>query len=268
MTNAEMAKIMREIAFFLDMEEVPFKPRAYEKAAYAIEALDASLDKIYRRGGIKAVEEVPGVGKSIAEKLVTLIGTGKLPYYEDLRKKSPVDVEHLTAIEGLGPKKIKVLYDQLGIRTVDNLEHAAMEGKIHQLLHFGEKSEQKIVKGISFFKKSGSRYPIGAILPLIREIIHHTGTPGLQDRPQGAGLGEFRLIVNQRMLLATTIEEGLQQVALRIVHRDGNPVDQGYPTFQNRMDRFQLFREGNVSIQIVESIPLERAPFLKGGASA
>lgn len=170
MTNAEMAKILREIAFFLDMEEIPFKPRAYEKAAYGIEALDTPLDEIYRQGGIKAVEEIPGVGRSIAEKLVTLIETGKLPYYEGLRLKSPVDVEHLTAIEGLGPKKIKVLYDQLGIRTVDDLERAAMEGKIHPLPHFGEKSEQKILKGISFFKKSGSRYPIGMILPLIRNI--------------------------------------------------------------------------------------------------
>ncbi|WP_202882346.1 DNA polymerase/3'-5' exonuclease PolX [Candidatus Manganitrophus noduliformans] len=170
MTNAEIARILREIAFFLEMEEIPFKPRAYEKAAYAIEALDAPLDEIYRRGRIKAVEEVPGVGRSIAEKLVTLIETGKLPYYEGLRLKSPVDIEQLTAIEGLGPKKVKVLYDQLGIRTVDDLERAALEGKIHQLPHFGEKSEQKILKGISFFKKSGSRYPIGVILPVIRDI--------------------------------------------------------------------------------------------------
>lgn len=170
MTNAEVAKILREIAFFLDMEEVPFKPRAYEKAAYAVEALDAPIDEIYRRRGIKAMEEIPGVGKSIAEKLATLIQTGKLPYHEALRKKSPVDVARLAAIEGLGPKRIKLLYDQLGIRTVDDLERAAMEGKIHSLPHFGEKSEEKILKGISFFKKSGSRYPIGAILPLIRDI--------------------------------------------------------------------------------------------------
>jgi DNA polymerase (family 10) len=170
MTNAEVAKILREIAFFLDMEEIPFKPRAYEKAAYAVEALDAPIDEIYHRGGIKAVEEIPGVGKSIAEKLITLIETGQLPYHEALRKKSPVDVEHLAPIEGLGPKRIKFLYDQLGIRTVDDLERAAMEGKIHSLPHFGEKSEEKILKGISFFKKSGSRYPIGAILPLIRDI--------------------------------------------------------------------------------------------------
>ena len=205
MTNAEMAKIMREIAFFLDMEEVPFKPRAYEKAAYAIEALDAPLDEIYRRGGIKAVEEIPGVGRSIAEKLVTLIETGKLPYYEGLRIKSPVDVEHLTAIEGLGPKKIKVLYNQLGIRTVDDLERAAMEGKIHQLPHFGEKSEQKILKGISFFKKSGSRYPIGAILPLIHEIEKRLEkVPGMRRVAVAGSIRRWKETIGDGDLLAVS----------------------------------------------------------------
>lgn len=80
MTNAEMGEILREIAFFLDMEEIPFKPRAYEKAAYAIEALDTPLDEIYRRGGIKGGGGDSRVGKSIVEKLVTLIKTGKLPW--------------------------------------------------------------------------------------------------------------------------------------------------------------------------------------------
>lgn len=209
MTNAEIAKILREIAFFLDMEEIPFKPRAYEKAAYAIEALDAPLDEIYRRGGIKGVEEIPGVGRSIAEKLVTLIETGKLPYYEGLRLKSPVDVEHLTAIEGLGPKKVKVLYDQLGIRTVDDLEHAALEGKIHQLPHFGEKSEQKILKGISFFKKSGSRYPIGVILPVIRDIERRLEkVPGVKRLAVAGSIRRWKETIGDGDLLAVSNDPG------------------------------------------------------------
>src|SRR5437016_3793959 len=118
MTNAQIARIMREIAAFLDMEGVPFKPRAYEKVAYAIEAVDEPIAEIYRRGGIKAVGEIPGVGKSIAEKIVTLIESGRLPYYEELQAKTPVDVAGLMAIEGLGPKNIKTLYAELGIRTV------------------------------------------------------------------------------------------------------------------------------------------------------
>jgi DNA polymerase (family 10) len=170
MTNAEIARVMREIAVFLDMEGVPFKPRAYEKVAYAIEAVDEPIADIYRRGGIKAVEEIPGVGKSIAEKIVALIERGRLPYYEELRRKTPVDVAGLTTIEGLGPKNIKALYEELGVRTVEDLEKAALAGKIRALPHFGEKSEQKILKGIGFVKKSTGRFPLGAVLPLMHDI--------------------------------------------------------------------------------------------------
>jgi len=170
MNNAEIARIMREIAILLDMEEVQFKPRAYEKAAYAIEALDQPVAEMYRQGGMKAIESIPGVGKNIAEKILTLIETGRLPYYEDLKQKTPVDLANLTAIEGLGPKMIKALYDHLGIKTVEELEKAAQEGKIRHLPHFGEKSEQKILKGIAFLKKSSGRFPLGVALPLVLEI--------------------------------------------------------------------------------------------------
>ena len=170
MSNADIARIMREIAIYLDMAGVQFKPRAYEKVAYAIEAVDEPLTEVYRRGGLKAICDIPGVGKSIGEKVVTLIETGSLPYYEELRSKVPVDLAGLTAIEGLGLKMIKVLYQELGIKTVDDLEKAALAGKIRDLPHFGEKSEQKIIKGIGFVKKSTGRFTLGAVLPLIAEI--------------------------------------------------------------------------------------------------
>jgi DNA polymerase (family 10) len=170
MTNADIARIMREIAIFLDMEGVAFKPRAYEKVAYAIEAVDEPIADIYKRGGIEAVEAIPGVGKSIAEKIVALLETGKLAYYEELRKKTPVDVTGLSAIEGLGPKNIKALYHELGVQSVADLERAALAGKIRDLPHFGEKSEQKILKGIGFLKKSSGRFPLGTVLPLMHDI--------------------------------------------------------------------------------------------------
>jgi DNA polymerase (family X) len=170
-SNADIARVLREIAVFLDMDGVAFKPRAYEKAAYAVEALDAPLAERWARGGVQAVEEIPGVGTSIAEKIVTLLETGKLPYYEELRRKVPVDVAGLTAIEGLGPKHIKTLYQDLGIRSVADLERAARAGKIRALAHFGEKSEQKILKGIGFLKQRSGRFPLGAVLPLIDDLV-------------------------------------------------------------------------------------------------
>lgn len=187
MTNADIARVMREIAVFLDMDGVPFKPRAYEKVAYAIEAVDEPIAAIYKRGGIKAVEEIPGVGKSIAEKIVALIETGRLPYYDELHKKTPVDVAGLTAIEGLGPKNIKTLYHELGVRTVADLEKVALAGKIRELPHFGEKSEQKILKGIGFLKQRSGRFPLGAVLPLMTEIEARLGGLGGVQRVTIAG---------------------------------------------------------------------------------
>ncbi|MFN8626602.1 MAG: DNA polymerase/3'-5' exonuclease PolX [Candidatus Binatia bacterium] len=169
-SNADIARIMREIAIYLDMDGVPFKPRAYEKAAYAIEAVDEPLTEVFRHGGLKAICEIPGVGKSIGEKIAILIETGSLPYYDELREKTPVDLTGLTAIEGLGPKMIQVLYHELGIKTVDDLERAAQGGRIRDLPHFGEKSERKILKGIGFVRKSTGRFTLGAVLPLIEDI--------------------------------------------------------------------------------------------------
>jgi len=170
MKNFEVVKILSEIAIFLEMDEVQFKPRAYEKAARSIEALEKDVEEIYKKGGIKALMEIPGVGRNIAGKLEELITTGKLRYYEELKKKVPVDLESLSRIEGLGPKKIKILWQKLKIKNIDDLEKAALAHKISKLPGFKEKTEQNIIKGIEFAKKSKGRYILGFALPLIRDI--------------------------------------------------------------------------------------------------
>lgn len=170
MKNFEIAKILNEIAIFLDMDDVEFKPRAYEKAARSIESLEEDVEDIYKKGGIKALMEIPGVGQSIAEKIEELIKTGKLKYYEELKKKAPVDLESFSGIEGLGPKRIKVLWQKLKIKNIDDLEKAVLGHKISKLEGFGEKSEEKILKGIEFARRSKGRYILGFTLPLIRSI--------------------------------------------------------------------------------------------------
>jgi len=170
MSNFDVVKVLSEIAIFLEMDEVQFKPRAYEKAARSIEALEEDVEEIYKKGGIKALMEIPGVGRNIAGKIEELIKTGKLKYYEELKKKVPVDLENLSRIEGLGPKKIKILWQKLKIKNIDDLEKAALAHKISKLPGFKEKTEQNIIKGIEFAKKSKGRYVLGFALPLIRDI--------------------------------------------------------------------------------------------------
>ncbi len=170
MKNQELANILYEIADFLEMEGVAFKPYAYQKAAITLESLEENVEEIYKKGGIKALEEIPGVGKSIAEKIEEYLKRGKIKYYEELKKQTPVKVEELTAVEGLGPKRVKVLYQKLGIRNLKDLERAAKSHKISLLFGFDEKTEKNILEGIAFLKRSKGRFLLGEILPRVKII--------------------------------------------------------------------------------------------------
>jgi len=169
-SNQEIAEILKEISILLEMQDVEFKPRAYEKAALAIESLSENVFDMYKKGGLKLLEEIPAVGKAIAEKIEELLQTGKLKYLEDLKKQTPVNLKELLQIEGLGPKSIKKLYQKLGIKNLADLEKAAKQNKIAQLEGFGEKSQQKILKAIEFAKKSSGRFVLGFITPLALKI--------------------------------------------------------------------------------------------------
>ncbi len=169
-SNEHISKILREIAVYLEMQNVPFKPRAYEKAAVAVADISDDLRDLYEKGGIKAIEEIEGVGASIAEKIEEIIKTGHLKYYEQMKKKTPVDVSSLMSVEGLGPKKIKKLYSDLKITNVEELERAARSRKIRNLENFGEKTEENILKSLEFLRSSGGRFILGYIMPDIRKI--------------------------------------------------------------------------------------------------
>src|SRR5579862_6350463 len=170
MKNWEVERVLNNIAILLEMDNVQFKPRAYEKASRSIEALEEDVEDIYRRSGIKALMEIPGVGESIAEKIEELIETGRLEYYDKLKEKVPVDLDSLSGVEGLGPKKIKSLWQELQIRNIEDLENACLDHKVCKVPGFQEKTEQNILKGIEFAKRSKSRSILGFTLSFIREI--------------------------------------------------------------------------------------------------
>jgi len=170
MTNQEIAKILYEISEYLEMEDVAFKPRAFEKAGIVIESLEEDISEIYKKGGLKELKKIPSVGKAIGEIIEDLIETNKSKYYERLKKKTPVKLGELIAVEGIGPKMIKKLYTDLGIKNLKDLEKAAKANKIRKLKDFGEKTESNILQGIEFLKKSGGRFILGFIMPDIRKI--------------------------------------------------------------------------------------------------
>ncbi len=170
MKNQEIAQIFYKIADFLKMEEIQFKPSAYRKAAVALESLEKDIQEIYKEGGNKSLEKIPGVGKSIAKKIEEYLKTGTIKYYKILKKKIPVKIEELIMVEGLGPKKVKILYQKLGIKNLKELEKAAKVHKIASLFGFDEKTEKNILEGITFLKRSKGRFLLGNILPMVEEI--------------------------------------------------------------------------------------------------
>ena len=171
MNNQELAKIFYEIATYLEMQDVAFKPQAYEKAALGLETLTDDVSEIYKNQGIKGLKEISGVGQNIAEKIIEYLKTGKVKEHQALRKKMPVDLEGLTSVEGIGPKMVRDLYKHLKIKNLKDLEKSAKAGKIRKLPHFGLKTEQNILEGIAFLKRSRGRFLLGEILPTVYEII-------------------------------------------------------------------------------------------------
>lgn len=170
MKNQEIAQILYKIASYLEMEDVVFKSIAYQKVALNLETLKEDVEEIYKKGGKEALKKIPGIGKNIAERIEEYLKTGKIKYYQDLKKKIPVNIEELTAVEGLGPKMVKILYQKLGIKNLKDLEKAAKAHKIAPLFGFGEKTEKNILEGIAFLKRSKGRFLLGEILYQVKEI--------------------------------------------------------------------------------------------------
>ncbi|MFH0979429.1 MAG: helix-hairpin-helix domain-containing protein [Candidatus Roizmanbacteria bacterium] len=169
--NRKLAEIFSHIAQYLEMDDVPFKPAAYEKTSLVLLSLDRDVSEIYKQGGCKALLDIPSVGDAFSKKIEEFLKTRKVATYEKLKKKFPVDLEGLGQIEGLGPKKIKVLYQTLGIRNQEDLERAIEKHKIATLFGFGEKTEENFKQGLVFLKHQKNHIPLKKILPEANKLI-------------------------------------------------------------------------------------------------
>ncbi|MFZ5448041.1 MAG: DNA polymerase/3'-5' exonuclease PolX [Thermodesulfobacteriota bacterium] len=171
MKNKEIAKIFNEIAEYLEMEGVQFKPYAYQKAALTLETLKSDVEDLYKQGGLKALKSIPGVGESMARKIEEYLTTSRIQYYEDFKQKMPINLDEIVGVEGVGPKKAKLLFEKLGIKTLEELEEAAQAHKIAPLFGFGEKTEKNILQAIEFLKGSKGRFLLGEILPIANHVL-------------------------------------------------------------------------------------------------
>src|SRR5256885_2206175 len=161
MTKSQIAEVLEEIATLLELkDENPFKIRAYANAARSLETFGGNLSDLQDE---EALAKIPGIGKAIAAKVKELAGTGKLKYLEELRTEFPAAIFELFSISGLGAKKIKALYEQLHISSIEQLREACESGRVAKLPGFGETTQAKICAAIEQRSKHSGYFQFGQI---------------------------------------------------------------------------------------------------------
>lgn len=156
MNKKEIAQIFEEIAVLLELQAAnPFRIRAYRNGARALLNTDEDLKILVQE---KRLADLEGIGEDLAGKITTLYKTGRLPFYEKLKKSTPPGVLELLKVQGLGGKKIKVLAKKLKIRSIDDLKKACLEGKVAKLPRFGEKTQANILESLGHLETYQKRH--------------------------------------------------------------------------------------------------------------
>src|SRR4030065_180027 len=168
-SNQQLADTFTLIANLLEIKgEIIYKTLAYRKAAESLTSLGRDAKEYWKEGKL---EDIPGVGKAIAEKIDELLSTGKLEFLEKLEAEIPPSLADWLQVPGLGPKKIALIWKTLGITSLADLETAAKDGKLRGLPGMGAKSESAILEGIASLARRSGRIPLGRAYPLAQEII-------------------------------------------------------------------------------------------------
>src|SRR5258707_11626176 len=203
MDKDQVAGILVNIATLLDLKgENPFKSRAYLNGARALEALSEPLDKVIAE---ERLAEVKGIGESYQKKICELLTTGKLSYYEELKAATPPGLVAMLDIPGLGPKKIKLIHDELGLETVEQLEQACKDGRVAKLHGFGEKTAANICAGINRRRSYASRHLISDALPIADSLLEALRSHPDVIRCSAAGsLRRHREVIGDIDLLASS----------------------------------------------------------------
>ncbi|MCS7045757.1 MAG: DNA polymerase/3'-5' exonuclease PolX [Gemmataceae bacterium] len=169
MDKAEVAAVLDEIAVLLELQgENPFRCNAYARAARALNQLEVNLADVIREGKL---DEIPGIGATLRDKITTLATTGRLPFYEELKAKTPPGLLDMLRLPGIGPKKVKALYDSLGIDDLAKLQAACAAGQVAELKGFGPKTQQKILEGIAFLGQAGERVRLDQAWAVADQIV-------------------------------------------------------------------------------------------------
>lgn len=211
MTNSELAETFTLIANLLQIKgEVVYKVLAYRKAADSLLELGRDVNTVWEEGKL---EDIPGVGKAIAAKIDELLQTGKLEFLEKVKKEIPESLAGLMEVPDLGPKKIKLFYDEIGIQTLEELKAAAEGGKLRDLAGMGAKSEAKILAGIESLSRRTGRLSLEDTWPLAQELLELLrGLPGVEKAEVAGSLRRMRETIGDiDILVAAKQSAGIMQ---------------------------------------------------------
>ena len=169
MNREEMAGVLEKIALLLELKgENPFKVRAYRQGAEVVLAMEEDVVELAKNDDLKGIK---GIGEALRDKLGEMAKTGKLEFYEKLKEEFPPTIFDLFEVQGLGPKKIKALYDELGVVSLEKLKAACLEGRVATLAGFGEKTQAKILDGINANETFADRFLLGRIGIVVEGIL-------------------------------------------------------------------------------------------------
>jgi len=174
--NPEIARIFNQIADILEIKsENIFRIRAYRRASQSIEALADDVAEVAQRNGLT---KIPGIGSDLAGKITEYIKTGKIEFFNKLKRQIPRGLLDLMTIPGIGPKTARTLVDNLKVKSIKDLEDKARAHKLSNLPGMGEKTEENILKGIQIVKKGKERVPLGIAMPLAEKIAYRLKISG------------------------------------------------------------------------------------------
>ncbi len=166
--NERVSKVLYEMGEILTIKGDRFRSRAFNMAAQQITVLTEDIQLIYDRSEL---EDIPGVGKGIAAVIIELLERGGSTQLEELRESLPHGVRDLMQLEGVGPRKAMRLNKELGVTSIDELEQAAKAKKVRPLKGFGAKTEENLLRSIMEYQLMQGRFLLGAVLPVIDDII-------------------------------------------------------------------------------------------------
>ena len=169
MTRETMAEVLEEIALLLELkDENPFKIRAYRQGAEVVRNFE---DDIVERARANELNGINGIGDALRDKLHELATTGTLEFHQNLRAEFPDGLFELFDVQGLGPKKIKLLHSELGVGSIADLKRVCEEGKVAGLSGFGKKTEQKILEELARRDSFADTYLLGAVSPIVSDLL-------------------------------------------------------------------------------------------------